>query len=73
MTEKPAGVLRRPTSVRAREAPWAARPSGGPKIGLINKFLIYVFGLSQAPLAIDNVWGVAFVQGLMLTPTMVAQ
>ena len=41
-----------------------------PKIGLINKFLMYVFGLSQAPLAIDNVWGVAFVQGLMLTPTM---
>jgi iron(III) transport system permease protein len=41
-----------------------------PKIGLINNFLVYVFGLSQAPLAIDNVWGVAFVQGLMLTPTM---
>ncbi len=41
-----------------------------PKIGLINKFLMYGFGLSQAPLAIDNVWGVAFVQGLMLTPTM---
>jgi iron(III) transport system permease protein len=41
-----------------------------PKIGLINKFLMYVFGLNQAPFAIDNVWGVAFVQGLMLTPTM---
>ena len=41
-----------------------------PKIGMINKFLMYGFGLSQAPLAIDNVWGVAFVQGLMLTPTM---
>src|SRR6185503_17248975 len=41
-----------------------------PKIGLINKFLMYAFGLSEAPLAIDNVWGVAFVQGLMLTPTM---
>jgi iron(III) transport system permease protein len=41
-----------------------------PKIGLINKFLAYVFGLQQAPLSVDNVWGVAFVQGLMLTPTM---
>jgi iron(III) transport system permease protein len=41
-----------------------------PKIGLINKFVMYAFGLSEAPLAIDNVWGVAFVQGLMLTPTM---
>ena len=29
-----------------------------------------MFDLSQAPFAIDNVWGVAFVQGLMLTPTM---
>jgi iron(III) transport system permease protein len=41
-----------------------------PKIGLINKLSMYLFGLSQPPLAIDNVWGVAFVQGLMLTPTM---
>lgn len=41
-----------------------------PKIGLINKFLIYVFGLGQAPLSVNNVWGISFVQGLMLTPTM---
>jgi iron(III) transport system permease protein len=41
-----------------------------PKIGLINQFCIYVFNLTEAPFAIDNVWGVAFVQGLMLTPTM---
>jgi len=40
------------------------------KIGLINKLFMYLFGLSQAPLSIDNVWGVAFVQGLMLTPTL---
>jgi iron(III) transport system permease protein len=41
-----------------------------PKIGLINQLSVYLLGLNQAPLAIDNVWGVAFVQGLMLTPTM---
>lgn len=41
-----------------------------PEIGLINKFLISGLGLQQAPLSITNVWGVAFVQGLMLTPTM---
>src|SRR3990172_3779454 len=41
-----------------------------PKIGLINKFLMYVFGLQEAPFSITNVWGVAFVQGLMWTPTM---
>ena len=40
------------------------------KIGLINKLFMYMFGVSQAPLSIDNVWGVAFVQGLMLTPTL---
>ena len=41
-----------------------------PKIGLINKFLMGLFGLEQAPFSITNVWGIAFVQGLMLTPTM---
>jgi iron(III) transport system permease protein len=41
-----------------------------PKIGLINQFLMYVFGLQEAPLSVTNVWGVAFVQGLMLAPTM---
>jgi len=41
-----------------------------PKIGLINKFLMYLFGLQEAPFSVTNVWGVAFVQGLMLTPTM---
>jgi len=41
-----------------------------PKIGLINKWIMYGFGLKEAPLSITNVWGVAFVQGLMLTPTM---
>ena len=40
-----------------------------PKIGLINKFLMGL-GLAQAPLNINSLWGVAFVQGLMLTPTM---
>jgi iron(III) transport system permease protein len=41
-----------------------------PKIGLINHILIYGFGLQQAPLSVTNIWGVAFVQGLMLAPTM---
>ncbi len=41
-----------------------------PKIGLINKFLTYTFGLEQSPFNISNVWGIVFVQGLMLTPTM---
>jgi len=41
-----------------------------PKIGLINKLLIAVFDLEQAPFSISNVWGIAFVQGLTLTPTM---
>ena len=41
-----------------------------PKIGLINHFFVYVFGLEEAPLSVTNVWGVAFVQGLVLTPTM---
>jgi len=41
-----------------------------PKIGLINKLLMGMFGLEQAPFNINNVWGIAFVQGLMLTPTM---
>jgi iron(III) transport system permease protein len=40
-----------------------------PKIGLINKFFLWL-GLSEAPLNINSLWGVAFVQGLMLTPTM---
>ena len=41
-----------------------------PKIGLFNKWIMYGFGLKEAPLSITNIWGVAFVQGLMLTPTM---
>lgn len=41
-----------------------------PKIGLLNKFLVHFLGLAQAPLNINSIWGVAFVQGLMLTPTM---
>ncbi len=41
-----------------------------PKIGLINTSLIWL-GLVQGPLFnINSIWGVAFVQGLMLTPTM---
>jgi iron(III) transport system permease protein len=40
-----------------------------PKIGLINKFFLWL-GLTEAPLNINSLWGVAFVQGLMLTPTM---
>ncbi len=41
-----------------------------PKIGLINKFLMLVFDLQNAPFDIENPWGVAFVQGLMLTPVI---
>jgi len=41
-----------------------------PKVGLINKLLVSLFDLKQAPLSITNVWGIAFVQGLMLTPIM---
>ena len=41
-----------------------------PKIGLINTSLIGL-GFAQAPiLNVNSLWGVAFVQGLMLTPTM---
>lgn len=43
-----------------------------PRIGLINKFLIHMFGLSieEGPLSVYNLGGISFVQGLMLTPVV---
>jgi len=41
-----------------------------PKIGLINLALMNLLGLEDAPLGIYNRFGIIFVQGLMLTPTM---
>ena len=39
-----------------------------PRIGVINIFLMQLFGLSQAPLNIATVAGIGFVQGLTLAP-----
>src|SRR5262245_34159752 len=39
-----------------------------PRIGIINIFLMQLFGLSQAPLNIATLTGIGFVQGLTLTP-----
>jgi iron(III) transport system permease protein len=41
-----------------------------PRIGLINMALVDIFGLERPPFSIHNVWGISFVQGLMLSPTM---
>lgn len=41
-----------------------------PQVGLINKLLMGLFNLNQAPFDINSVWGIAFVQGLLLTPSM---
>jgi iron(III) transport system permease protein len=40
------------------------------EIGIINVFLKDLFGLKESPFNIEAIWGIAFVQGLMLTPTM---
>src|ERR1044071_5724524 len=39
-----------------------------PRIGVINIFLMQLFGFSQAPLNIATVAGIGFVQGMTLTP-----
>ena len=39
-----------------------------PRIGVINIFLMQVFGFYQAPLNIATVAGIGFVQGMTLTP-----
>src|SRR5918995_3965574 len=39
-----------------------------PRIGVINIFLMQIFGLSSAPLNIATVPGIGFIQGLTLTP-----
>lgn len=41
-----------------------------PQVGLINQFLMNIFGLEQAPFDINSLGGIAFIQGLMLTPTL---
>ena len=39
-----------------------------PRIGVINIFLMQIFGLSSAPLNVATLSGIGFVQGLTLTP-----
>ena len=39
-----------------------------PRIGVINIFLMQLFGLSRPPLNIATVVGIGFVQGMTLTP-----
>src|SRR5918994_344516 len=39
-----------------------------PRIGVINIFLMQLFGLSSAPLNVATLGGIGFVQGLTLTP-----
>ena len=41
-----------------------------PQVGLINQFLVNIFGLESAPFDINSIGGIAFIQGLMLTPTL---
>lgn len=40
-----------------------------PKIGFFNKFLMNLFGLTEAPFNIYGLSGMAFVEGLRLVPT----
>jgi len=40
------------------------------RIGLINKALAALLGLERVPLSLDNPFGMAWVMGLILTPTM---
>src|SRR5919106_597249 len=39
-----------------------------PQIGVLNKFLMFIFGLEQAPFDIYNLTGLIFVEGIRLTP-----
>lgn len=41
-----------------------------PQVGLINRLLTELFHLKEAPFDINSLWGISFVQGLMLTPSM---
>jgi iron(III) transport system permease protein len=41
-----------------------------PQIGLLNQLLMNVFNLEDAPFDINTLWGIAFVQGLSLAPSM---
>jgi iron(III) transport system permease protein len=41
-----------------------------PQVGLINQFLMSIFQLEQALFDINSIGGIAFIQGLMLTPTL---
>jgi iron(III) transport system permease protein len=41
-----------------------------PQVGLINMLLMGMFQLQEAPFDINSLWGISFVQGLMLTPSM---
>ncbi|MBI2997100.1 MAG: iron ABC transporter permease [Deltaproteobacteria bacterium] len=40
------------------------------RIGLVNKAIAGLFGLQSVPLDMSNVYGMAWVMGLMLTPTV---
>ena len=39
-----------------------------PQIGVLNKFLMFIFSLEQAPFDIYNLTGLIFVEGIRLTP-----
>jgi iron(III) transport system permease protein len=39
-----------------------------PRTGLINRFLMEVFGLEQAPFNIYSIWGMVYVEALITTP-----
>ncbi len=41
------------------------------RIGIINKMLTAIPGVDTIPLSVGNIWGVAWVQGLTLTPMVV--
>ena len=39
-----------------------------PKIGILNKLFMEILGLDTAPISIYNLWGMSFIQGIILTP-----
>ena len=41
-----------------------------PRVGLLNRLLMGIFQLREAPFDINSLWGISFIQGLMLTPSM---
>jgi iron(III) transport system permease protein len=41
-----------------------------PQVGLLNRLLMGIFQLREAPFDINSLWGISFIQGLMLTPSM---